>query len=141
MGQTQNEKNARQMMIEGHERALQALRLRAQGLGYQAIADALGYGGPSGAYQAVKRALERTRQEASDEVRTLELSRLDALLNAAWERAMSGDYKSIANVLSIMDRRAKYLGLDQAQKVDNKVTVEYVDNWRKVRSEDEKPSE
>lgn len=62
------------------QRDAEAARLRAQGLGYQAIADALGWSSKGDAYRAVQRVLSETVREAGDEVRAIELARLDAEL-------------------------------------------------------------
>lgn len=42
----------------------------------------------------------------------LELQRLDVLQTSYWDGAVSGQFDSLAAVLNIMQRRAKYLGLD-----------------------------
>lgn len=105
--------------IAATERQRQALELRKAGVGFQAIADRLGYSDHSGAYRAVKSALKKTLQEPADEVRALELERLDKLLLGLWPRATSGNDRAIDRVLKIMQRRANLLGLDAPQKVEN----------------------
>jgi hypothetical protein len=94
------------------ERQAQALALHKAGIGYQGIADRLGYAGPSGAYKAVEAALHKTLQEPADELRQLELARLDALHQAVWDTAMAGHLPSVDTVLKCMTRRARLLGLD-----------------------------
>lgn len=61
------------------ERDAQACRLRTRGESYDQIARALGFRDRSGARRAVQRALVVTRQEPADELRALELERLDDL--------------------------------------------------------------
>ena len=106
--------------LKGHERKLEALRLRKAGYSFPAIALELGYGGPSGAYKAVMTALVATLQEPADDVRRLELERLDELLKGLWYFAKVGNQGAIDKVLRIMERRAKLLGLDAPTK--NEVT-------------------
>jgi hypothetical protein len=94
------------------ERQAQALDLRGRGLSYREIARRLGYQGPAGAYKAVASGLDKTLREHSEDVRQLELQRLDALLEGCWSKATTGDAKAIRAALRIMERRAKLLGLD-----------------------------
>lgn len=94
-------------------RQLEALELRMSGLTFRAIARRMGYGGPSGAHRAVMAALNRTVDEPSDELRRLELERLDKLQIMPWKLAtVTGDLKAVDAVLAIMQRRARMLGLD-----------------------------
>lgn len=103
------------------EKQRQALELRKAGVGYRQIADRLGYEGPAGAHYAVTAALKRTIQEPADEVRRLELERLDTLLVGLWAQAVATKDKpanplAVDRVLKIMARRAAYLGLDAPVK-------------------------
>ncbi|MFD9752657.1 hypothetical protein ACFWYQ_21360 [[Kitasatospora] papulosa] len=59
------------------ERDAEAARLRSQGHSYQRIADTLGWANRGDAHHAVKRVLDATVREAGDEVRAIELARLD----------------------------------------------------------------
>lgn len=93
------------------EKALAALELRKTGASYQKIAEALGFADRSGAFLLVKNAIAAITQEAAEEVRILELDRLDNLLASHWDNAQI-DPKVGEFVLKIMARRAKYLGLD-----------------------------
>ena len=117
------------------ERQRQALELHRTGVGYQAIADRLGYAGPSGAYKAVEAALHKTLQEPAAELRVLELERLDRLHEALWTRAIRGDLAAVDRVLKIMKRRAVLLGLDapKTRAVAPDVTVERMVAWMAAR--------
>jgi hypothetical protein len=84
------------------ERQRRALELRKAGASFDEISSTLGYRGKSGAYQAVISALRRTLQEPADEVRKLELTRLDRAQRAAWERMIHGDLDALGKVLKIM---------------------------------------
>ena len=104
--------------INANERQLKALTLRKAGAGYQAIADALGYKDHTGAWRAVKSALKRTLQEPADELRTLELARLDDMLKAIAPHVAAGNLTAIDRALKIQERRAHLLGLDAPTKQD-----------------------
>ena len=102
------------------ERTLAALELRKSGATYQQIATKLGYKSSAGAYGAVKRALRAVIREPAEDVRELELARLDALLEVAWRKATTGDGSlyAIDRALEIMRRRAALLGLDAPAEVN-----------------------
>jgi hypothetical protein len=98
--------------LSAAERQVEALRLRAAGEGFDAIASVLGYAGRSGAHKAVMAGLVATLREPAEELRTLELERLDALWRGIWPAACAGDPKALDRALRIQERRAKLLGLD-----------------------------
>ena len=99
------------------ERQRRALELRKAGASFDEISSTLGYRGKSGAYQAVISALRRTLQEPADDVRTLELARLDRAQRTAWERMLHGDLDALGKVLKVMEHRAKLLGLAAPEKI------------------------
>lgn len=94
------------------EKEKQALELRRAGVTYDVIAERVGFSDRTIARRYVMRALGRTLQEPADDVRRIEVDRLDRLQRALWPAAMQGDDKAIGSVLKVMDRRAKLLGLD-----------------------------
>ncbi|HET9111673.1 MAG TPA: hypothetical protein VFN78_12670 [Ktedonobacterales bacterium] len=93
-------------------RAAQAMNLRKLGMTYDAIAQQCGYTNRGTAYNAVQRELQRTLQEAADDLRMLEAQRLDDLYRAMIPKALKGDGWSVDRCLRIMERRAALLGLD-----------------------------
>jgi transposase-like protein len=93
------------------ERRSRAVEMALTGSSYQAIADELGYANRGTVYRLVKNALEDREVETIDELRGLEVDRLDSLQVAIWEDAMTGDARAAAAVLKIMHIRAKLLGL------------------------------
>lgn len=105
--------------MEMDERQAAAMNLRRRGISYERIAVELGYASPSGAYEAVKAGMLRTLREPADELRQLELDRLDDMLEAISENIMAGDLDSIATALRISERRAKLLGLDKPAPLVN----------------------
>lgn len=96
------------------ERKVKALELRRMGKGYVEIAAALGIG-KSQAHRLVKSGLADARAQISaqaDELRSEEISRLDAMLSGLWADARKGNAGAVDRVLKIMERRARLLGLD-----------------------------
>lgn len=107
----------RQPRIETAERQRKAVELRKAGLGYDAIAVECGYRDRSGAYRAVMAALRALVREPAEELRDLEVARLDDMLKGLWVNARKGNVYAIDRVLKIMTRRAELLGLDAPKKV------------------------
>jgi hypothetical protein len=98
----------------------ECLRLRLAGYSHREIAAQLGVA-PSSAYKRVRHALDeinKTNLESAEQLRALELLRLDELLNALWDTAIAGDLRAVDRVLKVMERRAKLLGLDAPVKVE-----------------------
>ena len=104
-------------------RAAKALELRMEGQTFEAIAEALGYAGKQGAYDAVRRSLAAVTREPAEELIKLDLERLDVLWQIQYLNAQGGDVQAMAACMKIMERRAKLLGLDAPVKVDNKTEV------------------
>lgn len=53
----------------------------------------------------------------AEEVRTLEVARLDAMLLALWPQVKQGNQGAIEKALKVEERRAKLLGLDAPAKI------------------------
>jgi hypothetical protein len=104
--------------IQTLKRDSRVYELRIQGLTFDAIANEVGFSGPSGAWQAYQRIRHEVIFESIDDARQLELMRLDDLQVAVWDRAINGELPAAHCVLKIMDRRAKLLGLDKPEKVE-----------------------
>lgn len=105
--------------IEVAERRRKLLELRKAGMTYQRIVELhpeLGYKTRSAAAQDAKRALRDVLDEAARDVLALELSRLDGLLEPVWVQARKGNLGAVDRALRIMDRRARFLGLDYADR-------------------------
>lgn len=107
------------------EREATAARMRLDGASYDEIASACGYASRPGAYGAVQRALARSIKEPADEIRKMELARLDRLHEAVWPVATANppDLAAVASVLKIMKRRAELLGLDAAKQIEGAVIL------------------
>ena|SRR5699024_453721 len=104
--------------IAAAERKAEALKLRKSGATYDEIAKQLGLSGRTSAFQCVQRAIRDITKEPAKDVLELEVARLDAMLAGLWDKATDGDDKAVNSAIRIMDRRAKYLGLDQTSEPD-----------------------
>ncbi len=94
------------------ERKRRALELRLQGLSFFEIAQKVGYASPSGAYEAVKTALDSAVVDAAGEFRKVHVARLEALLEGIWSAARGGNLGAVDRALKVLEREAKLLGLD-----------------------------
>lgn len=99
------------------DRRRRALVLRLAGASYPEIARQLGLAGPGSSYKIVQKALKATYQEPADEVRKLELERLDRLQLAIWGQATGSkdkppDHQALDRVLKIQSLRMALLGID-----------------------------
>lgn len=103
------------------ERENKVLELRSQSFTWRAIADAVGYASGAGALKAYMRAIKRQQQEPVEAALFMELTRLDELQSTYWEPAVQGNMRAGEFVLKIMDRRAKFLGLDAPTKIQAEV--------------------
>lgn len=122
------------------ERDAQAVEYRRRGLSYRQIAAQMGWKNQASAYEAVQRGLADSAVEASDEVRRLEVDRLDEMRRHAlrvlatphmmvsqgvvvtWTDPKTGEETpvpddtpvllAIDRLVKISERTAKLLGLD-----------------------------
>lgn len=103
--------------IEKVERQAQALRMRRAGKTVKEISQHFGVGTTT-IYKYIQTALKETIREPAEEIIALELLRLDAMFDGVFSDAKTGDVKAIGAALRIMERRAKYLGLDKMTQPD-----------------------
>ena len=100
--------------------------LRKKGYSQTAIGEQLGIT-QSAVSRCLKRYLEKLRAEIledAEEVRAMELERLDAMLVPMLRLATEeGDPQSVDRALRIMERRAKLLGLDAPTRTEIKAEV------------------
>jgi hypothetical protein len=92
--------------VERMQRVSQMLSMRLQGASLQAIGESMT---PPITFQAVHKALKTALRdmviEPLEQVRTLELARLDELLSGIYERALGGDISAIDWTLQIMQQK------------------------------------
>jgi hypothetical protein len=110
-------------VIIAKEKAAKALALRRQGYGFREIYEMnIGYNSIQAAHNAVKRAMDEIIREPVEELRNLELDRLDInylkMKEISEKAEQKGDFDKVIaatnTMLKIQDRRAKYAGLDKA---------------------------
>ncbi len=107
--------------VQSAIRRKEAVDLRIEGKTYREIAQELGVT-PTRARQLVAEALaaiEKDTAESAEELRRLELDRLDQLQSGLWEEAAAGNLKAVGAALKIMERRARLLGLDAPTRTEN----------------------
>ena len=100
--------------IERATRRAEALALRRSGVSTASIAQHLGVS-PRTVQTWVREALHAIPQEEADDLRRLEVERLDAIMVPQMRAALAGDGQAVDRVLKIMERRARLLGLDEAR--------------------------
>lgn len=97
---------------EAHQRQQHALELRMTGMTYVKIAEQLGYSNPSSAKHAVDSVINRTEREASAEVVSLDLARLDEYqMRCTHALRNNGDLGQIDRLMRIMEMRYRLLGV------------------------------
>lgn len=123
MGRRQPESQSSQRRIAAKERWTEALVMRRRGMTFERIGEVMGCGKQS-AHRMITAAMKELRETCHEEaavVRELELQRLDAMFETAYQQATGADdahyLDAIDRVLKIMDRRAKLLGLDAPAKI------------------------
>ena len=116
--------------LKAKDRKLRALELRLSGETFNSIAEKLGYASVSGAYKAVQTALKKTLQQPADEVRKMEIERLDSLLSVMWPHRHKPEY--LDRIIKVMERRAKLLGLDAVIRQDITTNGESLNNDKRT---------
>ena len=124
--------------LENEARRDEAMNLRIVGKTYKQIGIAMGYS-EARAHKVVTKELARIREERAEtinDVRDMELERLDHLFAIAMGRAdppetkdpdllelqAENRMKAIDRAVKLMDRRAKLLGLDAPKRIDTSIT-------------------
>lgn len=100
------------------ERKRLAFELRKAGASYEEIGRSLGCS-KQAAHAMVHKTLAELRartDEIAEDVRSMELHRLDALLKGLWPAASKGAPIPVEKALKVMERRARMLGLDMPEK-------------------------
>ena len=114
-------------------RRLRCVELAGAGKTYEQIAVEVGFANKSSARKAVVAALAARQVDAVDDLRRLEVSRLDQLQSASWEDALAGDVRAVDRILRIITLRAKLLGLvDQTPAVADCSLVQR-DYWSQMQ--------
>ncbi|MFT4280570.1 hypothetical protein [Microbacterium sp.] len=121
---TNEPKTNTERRLTAAQRADAALQMRLRRATYREIAAALGYSNPGNAYRAVEREIAKVPREHAKQLLAQELEALDALQREVMPAALgegtmrdgspkAPDLWAVDRVLSIMDRRARLMGLDK----------------------------
>lgn len=105
------------------QRELAVLELRKTGANWRSIAEAVGYSHASAARKAYLRAYDKTLQAPADELRDLELERLDRLQMTYWKPAIEGDLKAAYFIKDCISERVRILGLAAPTKIQAEVVT------------------
>lgn len=92
-----------------------------QGLTFAAIGAELGVTWQA-AQQAVQRSLEVTKAaiaERAEELRAIEMERLEKITEVLWPRVLEGDLRAIDRVLRTRESFRRLTGLDLSQEADS----------------------
>lgn len=102
--------------VNAAQRAVMALKLRAEKLSYDQIAQQCGYADRATAHKAVQRELQRVVVANVEELRQEETATLDVMQSECMKLFLDKENKgrlfAADRILAIMERRAKLLGLD-----------------------------
>lgn len=101
-------------IAEAHLKRVQAVELLALGNTYDEIAQAVGFSNRGSAHRAVAKALAEREIEAIEELRALELERLDLLHQAHWHAAINGDIEATEVLLKISAERRRWYPIEKA---------------------------
>lgn len=108
-------------LAERRERVY-AMRLTGKSLSYIAQAEGVS---KTTVFNDIEAVIKAKTEVPAQQVREMELDRLDLLLDKLMPRVEQGDVQAIQTALKVMDRRAKFLGLDAPTKQD--LTVHQAD--------------
>lgn len=103
-----------QRKIKARLRALECAKGVLEGKTYQQVADEQGYASRGTVHRIVHETLAQHEVEAIEELRSLELARLDAIHSSFFDAALSGDVRAAQVVLKVSAARCRLLQLDRA---------------------------
>jgi hypothetical protein len=98
--------------LEAKMRQARALDMRVAGFQYPDIAEELGYRNKGSAYKAVMAGLKAMMQEPANELRRMEIARLDEAIRVLYPPVLRGSLSHVDRLLKVMERKARMLGLD-----------------------------
>ncbi|MGH7406733.1 MAG: hypothetical protein ACREKF_01815, partial [Candidatus Methylomirabilales bacterium] len=107
-----------------------ALRLRREGMGYDEIAARLGVR-PQRARAIVQRAIRALLREEAEDVRQLELSRLEVMIKTLWEDALrdaalpAPDFRKFDRLRGLIEAKIRWCGAQPVVESlqDNRVQI------------------
>lgn len=93
-----------------------AVEARLAGMTYEDIAAQLGFSNKGAAWKAIDRTLRARIADPAEQLRRMELERLDVMLAGLWGNARKGHLGSVDRVLAVMRQRARYVpGLEEPE--------------------------
>jgi len=122
--------NSKERSEQAEPRAMKAMALRLDGHSYKQIAEDLGYATESAAYAAVRKIINTTKRDMSDEMRAIETARIDEAMVIAWDIARNPKnapltkLAALDRVVKLQERRTKYYGLDKPDRHEHVVRSE-----------------
>ena len=105
-------------MVRSRMRALECVQGILEGKTYQQVADDLGYASRGTVHRIVQSTLAQHEVETIEELRALELARLDALQSSFFDAAVSGDVAAAEVVLKILAQRFRVLQLHRVSALN-----------------------
>ena len=106
--------------ILSQQKRRQALELRKAGATYRQIADTVGYHDAPAAHKAVMKAFGEVIQEPVNDLKTIQIERLNHMLVVLWPKVQGGDERAIGTALMVMNKIDSLMGTDAAQRVEVK---------------------
>lgn len=92
------------------------LQLRREGQSYRQIADSVGLRDERAAQALISKAITRLLKESAEEVRAIELSRLELLITTLWSQAVldvqgdTPDFRRFDRVKQLLETKLKFCG-------------------------------
>lgn len=124
-------------LVHMEEKKARILRMRVSGASWSSIAAAEGYKDASGPLNLVKRELRNQVSEAVDDLRAVELARLDEIQRVLWPRVLEGDLDAIDRILRLTALRARLTGMEKQTVVqDSKIEIVWNKQWGRPPGED-----
>jgi hypothetical protein len=108
---------------EASWKAARAVELVREGKTYDQVARAVGYANRGTAHRVVTKALAERLVDGIDDLRSIEVARLDALQAALWPRVEKGEVRAINSVLRLIDRRCRLYGLYSGEQQESAWTL------------------
>lgn len=108
-------------------RRKEAIALRLAGVDLQTIADRLGYASRGHVHLDLQRAREESRVELDvgvEELRHLQVDRLNRLLASGWGKAVKGDLKAVDTCSRLVQQLSKLQGLEAPTRVQLEARIE-----------------
>lgn len=113
--------------IDRAKRRSNALELRGAKVTFEEIANRLGYSSAQHAHRDVMKAIVDLVETPAKDVVAEELASLDRVQQTLWPMVRRGDLSAVDRLLKVMERRARYLGLDQPDRIQAEITVSDID--------------